>query len=575
MKKRIFFSSESCVPAFDISQEKITELYVMGLWLNDGVASNDIIFDNIKFLYGKELTNQDIENKIRTHCSDNSFIKIYSDSYSVNKIIRKETFDLFYKKYLTECFSNIQLEKIDSFEEAEKIYKQGKNIISSKILPVKAEIPLTFTTKEELEEEQLKEKIKENERNTQKELEKVKINMLYSLYFLQKPELSPEEIKLLIKIKSSIEKNLDDFSLKDQHRIKIHLFCIKEKIFTSEKNSKLKDNKKDNKKDNEKNNEKDRELKLDDLKTKLVQLLLKKLDDKDNTYLYENISKSFYLTTPLSLSCLCYVKLIAKMQELLKKLPSENLIDIKEAFIGGNNKEKVYKEIFNGTRLLTLNKLHSFIKKYDELMNDNSNENRHNFSVLYSLFSKYNDINILNENYSEENIYIYETSIRLTKTYGINSLEPIIISEYDYEDIKVELEGYTELDKGKGKKFVIELLPKKITEHIREITSGHFKDKSEDLMRMENFYLRTARTLSEDKHRFYLNHKNSLVRLLEKKVIENNVFYIFETQFTVRDDESGVYPLDILGTQLLTFALKENDFIKKGCVFSLHYKTLL
>ena len=562
MKKRIFFSSESCVPAFDISQEKITELYVMGLWLNDGVASNDIIFDNIKFLYGKELTNQDIENKIRTHCSDNSFIKIYSDSYSVNKIIREETFDLFYKKYLTECFSNLQLEKIDSFEEAEKIYKQGKNIISSKILPVKDEISVKFTikkeikkeTKKELRERQLREKIEENERNIQSELEKIKINMLYSLYFLQKPELSSEEISLLKDIKKDIEDNLDNFSLRDQYRIKIHLFCIEEKIFISQKNNILK---------------------LEDLKIKLVQLLLKKLDDKDNTYLYENISKSFYLTTPLRLSCLCYVKLIAKMQELLKKLPSENLIDIKEAFIGGNNKEKVYKEIFNGTRLLTLNKLHSFIKKYDELMNDNSNENRHNFSVLYSLFSKYNDINILNENYSEENIYIYETSIRLTKTYGINSLEPIIISEYDYEDIKVELEGYTELDKGKGKKFVIELIPKKITEHIREITSGHFKDKSEDLMRMENFYLRTARTLSEDKHRFYLNHKNSLVRLLEKKVIENNVFYIFETQFTVRDDESGVYPLDILGTQLLTFALKENDFIKKGCVFSLHYKTLL
>lgn len=562
MKKRIFFSSESCVPAFDISQEKITELYVMGLWLNDGAVSNDIIFDNIKFLYGKELTNQDIENKIRTHCSDNSFIKIYSDSYSVNKIIRKETFDLFYKKYLTECFSNIQLEKINSFEEAEKIYKQGKNIISSKILPVKDEISVKFTikkeikkeTKKELRERQLREKIEENERNIQSELEKIKINMLYSLYFLQKPELSSEEISLLKDIKKDIEDNLDNFSLRDQYRIKIHLFCIEEKIFISQKNNILK---------------------LEDLKIKLVQLLLKKLDDKDNTYLYENISKSFYLTTPLRLSCLCYVKLIAKMQELLKKLPSENLIDIKEAFIGGNNKEKVYKEIFNGTRLLTLNKLHSFIKKYDELMNDNSNENRHNFSVLYSLFSKYNDINILNENYSEENIYIYETSIRLTKTYGINSLEPIIISEYDYEDIKVELEGYTELDKGKGKKFVIELLPKKITEHIREITSGHFKDKSEDLMRMENFYLRTARTLSEDKYRFYLNHKNSLVRLLEKKVIENNVFYIFETQFTVRDDKSGVYPLDILGTQLLTFALKENDFIKKGCVFSLHYKTLL
>lgn len=562
MKKRIFFSSESCVSAFDISQEKITELYVMGLWLNDGAVSNDIIFDNIKFLYGKELTNQDIENKIRTHCSDNSFIKIYSDSYSVNKIIREETFDLFYKKYLTECFSNLQLEKIDSFEEAEKIYKQGKNIISSKILPVKDEISVKFTikkeikkeTKKELRERQLREKIEENERNIQSELEKIKINMLYSLYFLQKPELSSEEISLLKDIKKDIEDNLDNFSLRDQYRIKIHLFCIEEKIFISQKNNILK---------------------LEDLKIKLVQLLLKKLDDKDNTYLYENISKSFYLTTPLRLSCLCYVKLIAKMQELLKKLPSENLIDIKEAFIGGNNKEKVYKEIFNGTRLLTLNKLHSFIKKYDELMNDNSNENRHNFSVLYSLFSKYNDINILNENYSEENIYIYETSIRLTKTYGINSLEPIIISEYDYEDIKVELEGYTELDKGKGKKFVIELLPKKITEHIREITSGHFKDKSEDLMRMENFYLRTARTLSEDKYRFYLNHKNSLVRLLEKKVIENNVFYIFETQFTVRDDKSGVYPLDILGTQLLTFALKENDFIKKGCVFSLHYKTLL
>lgn len=563
MKKRIFFSSESCVPAFDISQEKITELYVMGLWLNDGVASNDIIFDNIKFLYGKELTNQDIENKIRTHCSDNSFIKIYSDSYSVNKIIREETFDLFYKKYLTECFSNLQLEKIDSFEEAEKIYKQGKNIISSKILPVKDEISVKFTikkeikkeTKKELRERQLREKIEENERNIQSELEKIKINMLYSLYFLQKPELSSEEISLLKDIKKDIEDNLDNFSLRDQYRIKIHLFCIEEKIFISQKNNILK---------------------LEDLKIKLVQLLLKKLDDKDNTYLYENISKSFYLTTPLRLSCLCYVKLIAKMQELLEKLLIEERIDeLKEEFIGGNNKEKVYKEIFNGTRLLTLNKLHSFIKKYDELMNDNSNENRHNFSVLYSLFSKYNDINILNENYSEENIYIYETSIRLTKTFGINSLEPIIISEYDYEDIKVELEEYTELDKGKGKKFVIELLPKKITEHIREITSGHFKDKSEDLMKIENFYLRTARTLSEDKHRFYLNHKNSLVRLLEKKVIENNVFYIFETQFAVRDDESGVYPLDILGTQLLTFALKENDFIKKGCVFSLHYKTLL
>lgn len=563
MKKRIFFSSESCVPAFDISQEKITELYVMGLWLNDGAVSNDIIFDNIKFLYGKELTNQDIENKIRTHCSDNSFIKIYSDSYSVNKIIRKETFDLFYKKYLTECFSNLQLEKINSFEEAEKIYKQGKNIISSKILPVKDEISVKFTikkeikkeTKKELRERQLREKIEENERNIQSELEKIKINMLYSLYFLQKPELSSEEISLLKDIKKDIEDNLDNFSLRDQYRIKIHLFCIEEKIFISQKNNILK---------------------LEDLKIKLVQLLLKKLDDKDNTYLYESISKSFYLTTPLRLSCLCYVKLIAKMQELLKKLLIEERIDeLKEEFIGGNNKEKVYKEIFNGTRLLTLNKLHSFIKKYDELMSDNSNENRHNFSVLYSLFSKYNDINILNENYSEENIYIYETSIRLTKTYGINSLEPIIISEYDYEDIKVELEGYTELDKGKGKKFVIELLPKKITEHIREITSGHFKDKSEDLMKMENFYLRTARTLSEDKHRFYLNHKNSLVRLLEKKVIENNVFYIFETQFAVRDDESGVYPLDILGTQLLTFALKENDFIKKGCVFSLHYKTLL
>lgn len=559
MKKRIFFSSESCVPAFDISQEKITELYVMGLWLNDGVASNDIIFDNIKFLYGKELTNQDIENKIRTHCSDNSFIKIYSDSYSVNKIIRKETFDLFYKKYLTECFSNLQLEKINSFEEAEKIYKQGKNIISSKILPVKDEISVKFTikkeTKKELRERQLREKIEENERNIQSELEKIKINMLYSLYFLQKPELSSEEISLLKDIKKDIEDNLDNFSLRDQYRIKIHLFCIEEKIFISPKNNILK---------------------LEDLKIKLVQLLLKKFDDQDKTYLYENISKSFYLTTPIRLSCLCYVKLIAKMQEMLNNLSSKELIDkLKNEFLGGNNKEKVYKEIFNGTRLLTLNKLHSFIKKYDELMNDNSNENRHDFSVLYSLFSKYNDINILNENYSEENIYIYETSIRLTKTYGINSLEPIIISEYDYEDIKVELEGYIELDKGKGKKFVIELLPKKITEHIREITSGHFKDKSEDLMRMENFYLRTARTLSEDKHRFYLNHKNSLVRLLEKKVIENNVFYIFETQFTVRDDESGVYPLDILGTQLLTFALKENDFIKKGCVFSLHYKTLL
>lgn len=559
MKKRIFFSSESCVPAFDISQEKITELYVMGLWLNDGAVSNDIIFDNIKFLYGKELTNQDIENKIRTHCSDNSFIKIYSDSYSVNKIIREETFDLFYKKYLTECFSNLQLEKINSFEEAEKIYKQGKNIISSKILPVKDEISVKFTikkeTKKELRERQLREKIEENERNIQSELEKIKINMLYSLYFLQKPELSSEEISLLKDIKKDIEDNLDNFSLRDQYRIKIHLFCIEEKIFISQKNNILK---------------------LEDLKIKLVQLLLKKFDDQDKTYLYENISKSFYLTTPIRLSCLCYVKLIAKMQEMLNNLSSKELIDkLKNEFLGGNNKEKVYKEIFNGTRLLTLNKLHSFIKKYDELMNDNSNENRHDFSVLYSLFSKYNDINILNENYSEENIYIYETSIRLTKTYGINSLEPIIISEYDYEDIKVELEGYTELDKGKGKKFVIELIPKKITEHIREITSGHFKDKSEDLMRMENFYLRTARTLSEDKHRFYLNHKNSLVRLLEKKVIENNVFYIFETQFTVRDDESGVYPLDILGTQLLTFALKENDFIKKGCVFSLHYKTLL
>ena len=224
----------------------------------------------------------------------------------------------------------------------------------------------------------------------EKEIKKI---ILKSLYYLQIMYLNLEEFKELIKIYNEyiekiikIEKDYNEFSLV---RYIIHSICMLEKIYMT--NLRLKEEEKKFKVFkilSRKELKSNIDYKL--LEEELIKCLL--IKSNDGKYCFEVISPSFYLTTPLRMSCLSYVNLITTMDSLIKK---EKKLEktLKDSFTD----QKEYPKI------LTKSSLDKFLKAYSENVEYNMS-----ISTLYSLYFNYMEKTRISQNYSDVENEFYE-----------------------------------------------------------------------------------------------------------------------------------------------------------------------
>ena len=120
------------------------------------------------------------------------------------------------------------------------------------------------------------------------------------------------------------------------------------------------------------------QIKYEVLEEELIKCLLFKLEDEN--YTFKSISPSFYLTTPLRMSCLSYVQTIITLDELIKKDKKLDKV-LKDSFTS----QKEYNKYLSGAKLLN----DSSIKNFSEVYLQYTEDTTQYISNLYYIYFKY------------------------------------------------------------------------------------------------------------------------------------------------------------------------------------------
>ena len=121
--------------------------------------------------------------------------------------------------------------------------------------------------------------------------------------------------------------------------------------------------------------------------------------------------------------------------------------------------------------------------------------------------------------------------------------------------------------------YVIHLNRKSVIENTRNI-SLDLMNENADINSIKRRYISTSRALL-DIRSLENNNDYYLVKFLEFKEINNQKFYIFESNIVLTDFfRKKIYNGVTYGNQIITFILSEKDFEVIGKVFQINYDFL-
>ncbi|WP_177161319.1 hypothetical protein [uncultured Fusobacterium sp.] len=583
--KRIFFSIEN--RCFEEIKQKINSM-ILTKFITQKTYFGPKIFIKEIGVSNSDLKKIDIErllSEMYLKIYDYNFIKLQTEEYTS---ISRDSFNKFFSKCESELVSGIQSEKIENIDE--RYYKimnpftmrMEGSIENCKNSTEKDETDINLKkwktlnqltdeeikeifgkTKEELKIEDEQRRLNDMKKEEEKEIKKI---ILKSLYYLQIMYLNLEEFKELIKIYNEyiekiikIEKDYNEFSLV---RYIIHSICMLEKIYMT--NLRLKEEEKKFKVFkilSRKELKSNIDYKL--LEEELIKCLL--IKSNDGKYCFEVISPSFYLTTPLRMSCLSYVNLITTMDSLIKK---EKKLEktLKDSFTD----QKEYPKFLTGAKILTKSSLDKFLKAYSENVEYNMS-----ISTLYSLYFNYMEKTRISQNYSDVENEFYERINLEELTLKEKILKTKILYNFMSDKIEVILtNNEKDFELNSGSNYVIYLKRENIIKNTQNISLSLFENEDKEINYMKKNYISSSRSISENP-KFRGNDNYYLVKFLNMKNINNEKFYIFEINVVLENYSADTMKTNTYGTEIITFMLKEDDFEMTGKVAQINYEVLL
>lgn len=583
--KRIFFSIEN--RCFEEIKQKINSM-ILTKFITQKTYFGPKIFIKEIGVSNSDLKKIDIErllSEMYLKIYDYNFIKLQTEEYTS---ISKDSFEKFFSKCESELVSGIQSEKIENIDE--RYYKimnpftmrMEGSIENCKNSTEKDETDINLKkwktlnqltdeeikeifgkTKEELKIEDEQRRLNDMKKEEEKEIKKI---ILKSLYYLQIMYLNLEEFKELIKIYNEyiekiikIEKDYNEFSLV---RYIIHSICMLEKIYMT--NLRLKEEEKKFKVFkilSRKELKSNIDYKL--LEEELIKCLL--IKSNDGKYCFEVISPSFYLTTPLRMSCLSYVNLITTMDSLIKK---EKKLEktLKDSFTD----QKEYPKFLTGAKILTKSSLDKFLKAYSENVEYNMS-----ISTLYSLYFNYMEKTRISQNYSDVENEFYERINLEELTLKEKILKTKILYNFMSDKIEVILtNNEKDFELNSGSNYLIYLKRENIIKNTQNISLSLFENEDKEINYMKKNYISSSRSISENP-KFRGNDNYYLVKFLNMKNINNEKFYIFEINVVLENYSADTMKTNTYGTEIITFMLKEDDFEMTGKIVQINYEVLL
>lgn len=583
--KRIFFSIEN--RCFEEIKQKINSM-ILTKFITQKTYFGPKIFIKEIGVSNSDLKKIDIErllSEMYLKIYDYNFIKLQTEEYTS---ISRDSFNKFFSKCESELVSGIQSEKIENIDE--RYYKimnpftmrMEGSIENCKNSTEKDETDINLKewktlnqltdekikeifgkTRKELKIEYSKKKIQDIKEEEEKEIKKI---ILKSLYYLQTMYLNLEEFKELIKIYNEyiekiikIEKDNNNFLLA---RYIIHSICMLEKIYMTNLRLKKEEKKfKVFKILSRKELKSNIDYKL--LEEELIKCLL--IKSNDGKYCFEVISPSFYLTTPLRMSCLSYVNLITIMDSLIKK---EKKLEktLKDSFTD----QKEYPKFLTGAKILTKSSLDKFLKAYSENVEYNMS-----FSTLYSLYFNYMEKTRISQNYSDIENEFYERINLEELTLKEKILKTKILYNFMSDKIEVILtNNEKDFELNSGSNYLIYLKRENIIKNTQNISLSLFENEDKEINYMKKNYISSSRSISENP-KFRGNDNYYLVKFLNMKNINNEKFYIFEINVVLENYSADTMKTNTYGTEIITFMLKEDDFEMTGKVAQINYEVLL
>lgn len=565
--KRIFFTTKTNYSTIDEISGVIEDLTLINFTLKDTLLGKQAILKE-KGIVGSNLDKVDIKNLLQE-----MYLKIYNYNFIKLKIkkyssISKDGFRDFLSNCQSELLGRIQSEKIENIDEVyRKTMCQNTITINMDTYKKKLDFDNTiFSMKspevsdikkiKELELEMEKQKQEEELKQEIKEIEKI---ILKSLYYLQVDLLTLEELEELIRIYdeyiTKIYNSMVVNNTKKLVRYVIHSICILEKIYMSNVRLKIITDKLKVFKILQKQLKVEK-ITYDILERELIKCLLFKFKEK---YVFENIDLSFYLTTPLRMSCFSYAQTIITIDRLIKK-EKELVLVLKESF----TTQGEYNKYISGSKILN----DSLIRKFSEVYLKKTKNTNQNISGLYFTYFKYNEKNRIKNTYSDEAIIFYEKANIEEYVYKEKILKSIELMRVKNKRINIILSETEDFTKGIGEDYVIHLNKNIILKNIQNMSLDFDTNKdTEEKFTKEQYISSSKRIL--DSRNLKLNNNYCLVKFLKLKNIENKNFYIFETQILLGDFIDNNF--DIIGTHVYTFILLENDFSMIGKVSAINY----
>lgn len=599
MMKCIFFNTK------DLEDRKIDQKIIQATLIN-------FLLDDTAFLGCKEkrilkkqnirfdqryLEEKDIKNiikEIEIGKYKYNFIELFINDYAA---ISKEGFNNFLSMVKSELIADIQSKKIINIEEeySKLMYPNRQSINTSCIKNKETDEGLIQNSdsfkyewiidkKTEIEIEMLKLKYEKEEKE-----EEIKKLILKSLYYLQTICLKSAELEELIEIyEEYIDKISKYVAIGDNIfliRYVIHSICILEKIYMVrlrlEKTEKIEARKFKifgilTKKVN---------LKLityELLEEELIKCLLIKTEDKK--YFWQKILLSFYLTTPLRMSCLAYVRVVFGIDILMNKMSYKNK-ELENKLKNALSDPKEYNKLLTGSKKITESGLNKFFKTlYENVKDIETIKFIHIWNHMLNLiYFQYKEKNIISKIYSDENVYNYEITLLNNVEDGYENKkkisEIIILYNFIFEIAEITLKKLSNMEKEFkiGIDCVIELSQENIIKNNQKISLNLLESKDTESYFIIKKYMSTSRLVLNNNPCPGLNKENYLVKLLDIKVIDDKKFYTFEMNAIFYDafvkeriDSSEINTIKIGGSQIITFILTEQDFRVLGKVLQIN-----
>ena len=548
--KRIFFST-GC-SAIGRINDKIENLTLIKFIVQNLIFTEKIIIKETGVINSgfKEIDIKTLLEEMYLKTYDYQFLKLTTKNYNC---ISKEGFEKFFKNCESELMTNIQVEKIEDIEKKyDELFVAGRRIkqqlevredfqedeaISKEILKLDKLTDSEIQNKYGMSRKELELKIEElKEEQEKKEIKKL---ILKSLYYLQVDLLDLNELNELIDIYKKYIDLIDSFTIINNKnllvRCVIHSICILEKIYMTNLRLKGKTNLNLKVFTILSSSLKSYNITYKLLENELIKCLLFKLE-KGN-YAFNKISFSFYLTTPLRMSCFSYIKCVKLIDLLIKDAAKEDR-KLEKILKNSFTSQEEYNKYLSGSKLLN----DSSINKFSEIFLENSENLNCCISELYSVYFKYKGKNRIEKNYSDKEILFYEKANIENFIEKEKILKNVTLCNFLFNKINVTLTETKNFEENVGRAYVIHLNREVIVKNTQNMSLNICGEENNDDNFIKRKYISTSRIILENKATRNSNNY-CLVKFLKIQKIENQNFFMFESIIALEDIFLLNYPM--------------------------------